>query len=235
MSATRQAENGRGERPRSEEIYREIRARICSARVSPGGVLHEETLAKEFSVSRSPVRRALAKLEHEGLVEIRHGVGARVTIIDRDELAEVYELRMVLAMQSGPYLATPFDRAFIDSLAEQGRAFRALRPGDVQGFADVNVAYYTEVTERTRNRFMREMQLSLFFQTSRMWLIMLPRMSWEPIISAVCGEIDELIRVAEDQDPTGFGLVMRNHIFMSRRRLFDADADTAAPAPAAKR
>ena len=229
MNTAGPAENGRGERPRSEEIYREIRARICSNRVSPGDVLHEETLAKEFSVSRSPVRRALAKLEHEGLVEIRHGVGARVTTIDRDELAEVYELRMVLAMQSGPYLAMPFDEGFVDNLAARRRAFRSLRPGDVQGFAGVNVDYYTEVTERTRNRFMREIQLSLFFQTSRMWLIMLPRMHWEPIIAAVCGEIDELIRVAEDQDPTGFGLVMRNHIFMSRRRLFEADEAAAPP------
>ena len=234
MSTARKEENGRGERPRSEEIYREIRARISSNRSAPGDLLHEETLAKEFSVSRSPVRRALAKLEHEGLVEIRHGVGARVTTIDRSELAEVYELRMVLAMQSGPYLAMPFEQEFIDRLAGHRRAFRDLRPGDVQGFADVNVAYYTEVTERTRNRFMREMQLSLFFQTSRMWLIMLPRMDWEPIIAAVCGEIDELIRVAEDQDPTGFGLVMRNHIFMSRRRLFEAD-EAAAPAGRAAR
>ena len=78
---------------------------------------------------------------------------------------------------------------------------------------------------------MREMQLGLFFQTSRMWLIMLPVMEWRPIIAAICGEIDELVRVAEDQDPVGFGLVMRNHIFMSRRRLFEAEGDVPAMAP----
>lgn len=219
-------------RPRSTEIYEDIRARICTNRVAPGEILHEERLAEEFAVSRSPVRRALAKLEHEGMVEIRHGVGTRVTSIDRDELAEVYELRMVLAMQSGPYLEMPFDDAFIAALCGWRDAFAALPAGDVMGFADVNVAYYTGVTGRTRNRFMRDMQLGLFFQTSRMWLAMLPLMDWAPITAAVCGEIDELIRVAEDQDPTGFGLVMRNHIFMSRRRLFVAAGTDDGPAPA---
>jgi DNA-binding GntR family transcriptional regulator len=90
------------------------------------------------------------------------------------------------------------------------------------------------VTARTRNRFMRKMHRNLFFRTSRMWLIMLPRMRWAPIIAAVTGELDELSRVAEDQDPIGFGLVMRNHIFMSRRRLLEADGGRADP-PAAGR
>jgi len=222
VSAAGKTEPARPERTRPDEIYCEIRARICTSRIAPGEVLHEEALAREFSVSRSPVRRALAKLEHEGLVEIRHGVGARVTTVDRDELAEAYELRMMLAMQCGPYLQVPFDAPFVEALAFRRREFEALAAGDAQGFADVNVRYYTEVTQRIRNRFVREIQLSLFFHTSRMWLVMLPRMDWEPIISAVSNEIGELIRVAEDQDPVGFGLVMRNHIFMSRRRLFEA-------------
>lgn len=221
----------RSARPRSRDIYQELRARICTNRAPPGETLHEERLAEEFSVSRSPVRRALAKLEHDGLVEIRHGVGTRVTSIDRNELAEVYELRMILAMQCGPYLETPFDAGFIAALRGWRARFETLAPNDVQGFADVNVGYYTCVTGRTKNRFMREMQLGLFFQTSRMWLIMLPVMEWSPIIAAICGEIDELLRVAEDQDPIGFGLVMRNHIFMSRRRLFEAEGDTTAIAP----
>jgi len=229
MTDTRQPGAAKTARPRSTDIYNELCAWICTNRVAPGEVLHEERLAKEFSVSRSPVRRALAKLEHDGLVEIRHGVGTRITSIDRNELAEVYELRMILAMQSGPYLKTPFEPEFIDKLRDWHQSFASLEPNDVQGFADVNVRYYTGVTGRIQNRHLREIQLRLFFQTSRMWLITLPLMQWEPIISAVCGEIKELVRVAEDQDPTGFGLVMRNHVFMSRRRLFEAEGDAEQP------
>jgi DNA-binding GntR family transcriptional regulator len=135
---------------------------------------------------------------------------------------------MILAMQSGPYLKTPFEADFIDKLKRRRQSFADLAPSDVQGFADVNVDYYTDLTARTQNRFLREMQLGLFFQTSRMWLITLPLMQWGPIVSAVCDEISELVRVAEDQDPTGFGLVMRNHIFMARRRLFEAEGEAQA-------
>ena len=62
---------------RTETIYQTVRHRICTNRDPPDTLIHEEVLAKEFSVSRSPIRRVLSKLEHEGLVEIRHGVGTR--------------------------------------------------------------------------------------------------------------------------------------------------------------
>lgn len=53
-------------------------------------------------------------------------------------------------------------------------ADRVLVLGDADQFVEI-----------ARDRFMREMQRNLFFQTSRMWLIMPPRMRWRPIIDAV--------------------------------------------------
>lgn len=204
---------------RTETIYQTVRHRICTNRYPPDTILHEEVLAKEFSVSRSPIRRVLSKLEHEGLVEIRHGVGTRVTRIYPDELTEVYEIRMILASNSGPYFKTPFDPSICATLARCRDDFQALAPGDLQGFADINVHYYTELTGLLENRYMREIQRSLFFQTSRMWLIMLPEMEWEPIIEAVSLEIDDLIRVIGIDDPVGLGLLMRNNLFMPLSRF----------------
>ena len=68
----------------------------------------------------------------------------------------------------------PIDKGFVDNLAD---AARLPFPGvpACAGLADVQRGPdYTEVTESTRNRFMCEIQLSLFFQASRMWLIKLP-------------------------------------------------------------
>lgn len=44
----------------------------------------------------------------------------------------------------------------------------------------------------------------------------------------VRGALDELIRVGEDEDPIDLGLFMRNHIFIYRRRRFDADRGQGA-------
>ena len=62
-------------------------------------------------------------------------------------------------------------------------------PGDVAGLCrPSNVAYYTEVTEPHAQPLPARDTASLFFQTFRMWLIMLPRMHWgADSFAAVCG------------------------------------------------
>ena len=76
-------------RERFERIYGIIRDRICLLEYAPGMRLGEEDLAKEFGVSRTPIRRVLSRLETEGLLESRHGVGTFVTTIPRPAAAAV--------------------------------------------------------------------------------------------------------------------------------------------------
>ncbi|MEO8530060.1 MAG: GntR family transcriptional regulator, partial [Deltaproteobacteria bacterium] len=68
-----------GVRQRFERLYREIRLRICMLDYPPGMRLSEEAMAREFGVSRTPLRRVLGRLETEGLVQSVHGVGTMVT------------------------------------------------------------------------------------------------------------------------------------------------------------
>src|SRR5437762_504666 len=99
-------------RERFEQLYRTIRDRICLFDYPPGGRLSEEELAEEFSVSRTPVRRVLARLEADGLIEARHGVGNFVTSVQVDELTQLYQLRMELAVLMGrlsPIPRSPMD------------------------------------------------------------------------------------------------------------------------------
>src|SRR5690349_19113786 len=84
-------------RERFERIYGMIRDRICLVEYVPGVRLAEEDLAKEFGVSRTPIRRVLSRLEAEGLLESRHGVGTFVTTIDFGNLMQLYQFRMELA------------------------------------------------------------------------------------------------------------------------------------------
>ena len=97
FSTTTEARPRSAPQQRIVAIYQEVRYRICTNRYPPDTVLREEVLAKEYDVSRSPIRRVFSMLEHEGLVEIKHGIGTIVTRIEPDQLAEVYEVRLILA------------------------------------------------------------------------------------------------------------------------------------------
>lgn len=203
-------------------IYQEIRYRICTNRYPPDMVLREEKLAKEYSVSRSPIRRVFSMLEHEGLVEVKHGIGTIVTRIEPDQLAEVYAVRLVLAEVMGPFIETPFSadtRAFFVQCEED---FMALESGDTVGLAEVNIRYMMATTDLSTNATLRDMQRNLFFQTSRMWLLLLPQMSWDATIAAVCREPREIVRRIDMSDPVGLAYALRNHIFEGQQMLLEA-------------
>ena len=55
-----------GARQRFERIHRVLRDRICLLEYGPGARLSEVELAREFGISRTPVRRVLGRLEAEG-------------------------------------------------------------------------------------------------------------------------------------------------------------------------
>lgn len=208
---------------RNETIYQEIRYRICTNRYPPDTVLSEEELAGEYAISRSPIRRVFSRLEHEGLVEIRHGYGTVVTRIEPEQLAEVYAVRLVLAEAMAPFIEMPVDPAMRQLIMECAEQFRALEPGDCIGFAENNIRYYiTGVTGLGSNAVLRDLQRNLFFQTSRMWLMLLPEMPWQETIDAVYDECLEVVRRMDIGDPTGLSYSIRNHIFEGQGLLLRA-------------
>src|SRR5882724_11455234 len=99
----------------SMRVYDVLRTRIATRQYAPGSRLTEAEIADEFEVSRTPVRQALHRLAVEGLVEVRNGVGIRVTEVDERELQDIYELRMSLATLIGRLSPRPLSK---DDLAE---------------------------------------------------------------------------------------------------------------------
>ena len=76
--------------------YAAIRERIVSGALPRGARVHQEDLAVELGVSRTPVREALRRLAAEGLVEMRTNRGARVADLDRSGMRAAYEARLVI-------------------------------------------------------------------------------------------------------------------------------------------
>lgn len=73
-----------------------VREAILSGIYRPGQRLQQESISELLGVSRMPVRAALKKLETEGLVLFSAHRGATVRMLSADEIAEIYELRIML-------------------------------------------------------------------------------------------------------------------------------------------
>jgi len=95
----------RGERT-ADVIARRLGQAILSGVIAPGTRLREENLARQFSVSRTPVREALIALSTSGLVEVEPNRGSTVLRLTAEDVADVYHLRAVLESESAALAAS---------------------------------------------------------------------------------------------------------------------------------
>ena len=94
----------RGERT-ADVVARRLAQAILSGDLAPGTRLREQNLAKNFSVSRTPVREALILLSASGLAHLEPNRGATVLQLTAADVSEVYHLRAVLESESAALAA----------------------------------------------------------------------------------------------------------------------------------
>jgi DNA-binding GntR family transcriptional regulator len=214
-------------RERFERIYGILRDRICLLDYAPGSHLSEEELAQEFEISRTPVRRVLARLESEGLVQSVHGVGTIVTDVDIEELQQVYHLRLELALLVGklsPIPRTPEDLDRIRALIARCDS-DVLNP-DQRAFLRLNMDFFYELTAMTGNQPLREISERLYFQVARVVLKMMPQLGLVEEFTAFRREMEEVLAAAEIGDWESIGHIRRAHISMSFRRMMRHAGET---------
>jgi DNA-binding GntR family transcriptional regulator len=219
-------------RERFERLHRTIRDRICLFEYPPGGRLSEEELAEEFAVSRTPVRRVLGRLEAEGLIEARHGVGHIVTSVRLEELQQIYQLRMELAVLVGrlsPIARAPEDLDRIQALIARCDALS--KAPEFKAFARLNMDFFSEIAAMTGNAPLREISERLYFQTSRIWLQMMPRLNLAEEAAVFRREMVDILAALEVGDLEAVGHIRRAHISMSFARMMRYAHQPDAEAP----
>lgn len=99
----------------SQFAYDSIREIILSGAIRPGERLSERDLARRIQVSRTPLREALSRIEHDGLAISRPGRGYFALEFDCENIAELYEFREVLEVSACRLTA---ERITADAIAE---------------------------------------------------------------------------------------------------------------------
>jgi DNA-binding GntR family transcriptional regulator len=80
----------------ADQAYEAIKRRIFDFELMPGDRLSESELAEQIDVSRTPLRQALQRLQHEGLVEAIPKVGWLIPPLDFDTFDELYDFRVLI-------------------------------------------------------------------------------------------------------------------------------------------
>jgi GntR family transcriptional regulator, rspAB operon transcriptional repressor len=106
-------------------LHDRLREAILTGELPAGAVMSQVELARQFEVSRTPLREAMRMLQREGLIEGEANRRVRVTPISLADLEELYSLRIVteaLGVRLSVPRLTAEDDAFIDhAIAETNR------------------------------------------------------------------------------------------------------------------
>lgn len=113
-----------------DQVADELGAEIVSGRRKAGERLVELDLARDFGVSRGPVREAIRILERRRLVELRPRRGAYIKPLSLKSVADLFNVRTALSMLSVRAMATSPIESYIETLARRCGELNALIPID---------------------------------------------------------------------------------------------------------
>ena len=118
----------------NHHVYTALLQAIADRRITPGERLRLDELAEQLHVSRTPIRDALSRLVAQGLVQPFGRRGLCVTRLDADDLAQLYDLRLMCelyAVERGVgFVSAAFLRSLRKWLGEIVRLSASPNPGD---------------------------------------------------------------------------------------------------------
>jgi DNA-binding GntR family transcriptional regulator len=138
-------------RPAGVKPYDQLKDAILSGQLAPGQPLVEASLAEWYDVSRTPIREALRRLEHDGLVT-RGDRGLVVREITNEETLDIYETRISLEMLAAGMAAerrTTHDLIVMRRAAERMSAMGVDDPAEM---VRLNNVFHRAIWSASRNR-----------------------------------------------------------------------------------
>jgi DNA-binding GntR family transcriptional regulator len=145
-------------RTKQEFVYETLRDAIMRCELGPGQRLVIDELARRLEVSAIPVREALQVLQSEGLVANVPHVGATVSLISRESIAEVFSIMEGLEIVATRSAAERMTGADADALQEITTAMdTALAAGRNEEWADLNSRFHSAISRLSAMPLLEEM------------------------------------------------------------------------------
>lgn len=147
---------------RSEVLREAIEEMIAVGTLRPGHHLDETELAKQFGVSRTPIREALIQLASMGIIVMRPRRGAVVAETGPQQLIEMFEVMAEFEAMCGRLAARRMSALEHSALLTAHQACKEARDAaDPDQYFYMNEAFHEQIYAGSRNTFLAEQARSL--------------------------------------------------------------------------
>ncbi len=183
------------------QIYSALRKKIIHLELAPESVLNLSDLAKEFKVSRTPIKEVLISLQAEEWIK-RHGSHFIVTPLSLERIREITEIRMVMEVQANIWAMeriTPEETEELETIQKKIGTFNESSSNQI--IVDFDFTIHHFIFQVAKNLHMAKILERILSHYLRFWLS-IPRQIDHRVfftealelIEAICGKDEALIR-----------------------------------------
>lgn len=192
---------------------RRLAQSIVTGELAQGQKLNEAELAERFGMGRGPLREALRHLEGMRLVKRIPNAGARVVVLDRKTLSDLYTVREALEGMACRIAATQMsddEIVQLSTLLDQDEKQIKKQAGKIYTQSEGDLDFHYQIARGSRNQMLMDMLGSEQYQLLRMCRYRTSRNAQrtQPALS----QHRQIVNALANRDGELAELLMRRHI-----------------------
>jgi len=191
-----------------EMVYEKLRDALVDHEFAPGEPLREVALCARYGVSKTPIREALVRLDHDGLVEVIPYRGARARVYTVADVREFFAAREMIESEC-VRLATERPDGVAERLAKNVQQTRtALEAGDLKRAASRLDAFDDIMFGVLHNRLLEGVVEQLLLHLRRLGKMGAGQRRFEDSVA----QHEAIVEAIQVGDAAGAQRALRSHI-----------------------
>jgi DNA-binding GntR family transcriptional regulator len=193
---------------------------IVTGELAQGQKLNEAELAERYGMGRGPLREALRHLEGMRLVKRTPNAGARVVVLDRKMLADLYGVREALEGMACRLAAAQMsddEITQLSALLDKHEAQIAQQGGKVYAQSEGDLDFHFQIARGSRNHMLMDLLGSEQYQLLRMCRHRTSRLAQRTL--PALHQHRQIVEALQQRDGELAEMLMRRHIHGAWRSI----------------
>jgi len=199
-----------------DNIFSSLQDAILNGKLKPGDRIVETKVATDMNVSQATVREALKDLEHFGLVEKIPYHGTYVKHLEKKELMDAYDARLVLEVYTAELAATHISPEQLEVVKElMERMNEAAAAGDAKTFSEYDVHFHEAILHICGNKMVEKLW---HLANVSLWTLFAANRG-NRTLKELATRHSNIVKALENRDPDGARTAVQVHFVELRDEL----------------
>jgi len=203
----------------ADQVYIKLKEAIFSKKLPPGHKLDIYQFVEQFNVSRTPIKEAFNRLSHEGLIVIKPRKGTFVAELNRKEIIEILDARLMIEMwagREGIHSSVEKDITHLEQISTTMNQHYNTKPFNYLEFMELDSKFHEYLVQLGNNQRILEIYKGL--NAHRMIALGYYEIAYEKVSVDEHSEIVESIRTRNEQK---FLELINKHISDAKKGLLN--------------